>query len=367
MISVGILGFWASQAEIDQSTQAAGKVIASSRTQVIQSPDGGILEKLYVKEGDKVEKGQLLAVLDQTRTEAAYKETEAKSILLKADILRLRAEMKGVKPVFGHEFSAYPDLVNAEMILFEKRQKAINGDVAALTETMALAKEELEMNMPLVATGDVSKVDVLKLKRQIADINFQITTRQNKYFQDVQGEMSKAEGELGSVMQSLAQKKDAFEHTQIYAPATGLIKNVRFTTLGSSLKASDELLQIVPLEDDLLIEVKVKPKDIAKLKPGIPATVKIDAYDYTIYGTMSGTLVYLSPDALEEDLRKNEEPYFRVQVKTIGRNLSNAKSKEIDIQPGMTATVELITGSNTVLKYLIKPIIKTLDESMHEQ
>ena len=106
---------------------------------------------------------------------------------------------------------------------------------------------------------------------------------------------------------------------------------------------------------------------MAKLKPGIPATVKIDAYDYTIYGTLSGTLVYLSPDTLEEDLKRNEEPYYRVQVKTEGRNLSNAKSSEISIQPGMTATVELITGNNTVLKYLIKPIIKTLDESLHEQ
>lgn len=367
IVSLGLLLTWAWYAEIDQSTRASGQVIASSRSQVIQTPDGGILETLLVKQGDKVEKGQLLAVLDRTRSEAAFKETEAKSLAIQADIVRLKAEMLGKKPKFGDEFVAYPELISAQMSLFERRQKAIQEDVSALTSTLQLAKDELAMNMPLVATGDVSKVDVIKLKRQIADIQFQITTRQNKYFQDTQAELAKAEGELGSVRQSLAQRKDALDHTEIYASATGFIKNVRFTTIGSTLKASEELLQIVPIDDDLLIEVKVKPKDVARLKPGIPATVKIDAYDYTIYGTLSGTLVYLSPDTIEEDLKRNEDPYYRVQVKTNGRNLSNAKSSQIDIQPGMTATVELVTGSNTVLKYLIKPIIKTMDESLHER
>lgn len=367
IVAIAMLITWAWHAEIDQSTRVTGQVIPSSRSQVIQAADGGVLEKLLVKQGDQVEKGQLLAVLDRTRSEAAFKETEAKFIALQADIIRLKAEVLDKKPVFDETFKDFPELIQAQKTLYERRRQAIQEDISSLTTTMNLAKEELSMNLPLVQTGDVSKVDIIKLKRQIADIQFQITTRRNKYFQDAQAELAKAEAELGSVRQSLAQRKDALDRTDIFAPASGFIKNVRFTTLGSTLKSGEELLQIVPMDDDLLIEAKVKPKDVGKLKPGIPATVKIDAYDYTIYGTLSGTLVYLSPDTLEEDLKRNEEPYYRVQIKTEGRNLSNAKSSEIVIQPGMTATVELITGNNTVFKYLVKPIIKTLDESLHEQ
>lgn len=365
--AIAMLITWAWHAEIDQSTRVTGQVIPSSRSQVIQAADGGVLEKLLVKQGERVEKGQLLAVLDRTRSEAGYKETEAKFIALQADLIRLKAEVLDTKPVFDDTFNEFPELIQAQKTLYERRRKAIQEDISSLTTTMNLANEELQLNLPLVQTGDVSKVDVIKLKRQIADIQFQITTRRNKYFQDTQAELAKAEAELNSVRQLLAQRKDALDRTDIFAPAAGFINNVRFTTLGSTLKSGEELLQIVPMDDDLLIEAKVKPKDVGKLKPGIPATVKIDAYDYTIYGTLSGTLVYLSPDTLEEDLKRNEEPYYRVQVKTEGRNLSNAKSSEISIQPGMTATVELITGNNTVLKYLIKPIIKTLDESLHEQ
>jgi adhesin transport system membrane fusion protein len=367
IVAIAMLITWAWHAEIDQSTRVTGQVIPSSRSQVIQAADGGVLEKLLVKQGDQVEKGQLLAVLDRTRSEAAFKETEAKFIALQADLIRLKAEVLDKKPIFDETFKDFPELIQAQKTLYDRRRQAIQEDISSLTTTMNLAKEELSMNLPLVQTGDVSKVDIIKLKRQIADIQFQITTRRNKYFQDAQAELAKAEAELGSVRQSLAQRKDALDRTDIFAPASGFIKNVRFTTLGSTLKSGEELLQIVPMDDDLLIEAKVKPKDVGKLKPGIPATVKIDAYDYTIYGTLSGTLVYLSPDTLEEDLKRNEEPYYRVQIKTEGRNLSNAKSSEIVIQPGMTATVELITGNNTVFKYLVKPIIKTLDESLHEQ
>lgn len=371
MGSVTLLGAWAYVAEIDQSTRASGQVIASSRSQTIQTPDGGILEKLMVKEGTTVEKGQLLAVLDQTRTEAAFRETEAKKIALEADLIRLKAEVLDREPVFGAEFNRYPDLVSAQLTLFRKRQQAIKGDISALEDTLKLVKEELNLNLPLLDRGDVSKVEVLKLKRQVADINFQIQTRKGTYFKDAQAELAKAEAELNAVKQTLAQRKDALEHTHLYAPVKGIVKNVKHTTIGASLKSADTLMEIVPLDDDLLIEVKIHPKDIAQLKPGLPATIKIDAYDYSIYGSLSGKLVYISPDTIEDDRRrKDDEPYYRAQVKADGRqfqNGKNAKQQEIDIQPGMTATVELITGSNTVMKYLTKPIIKTLDEAMTER
>jgi adhesin transport system membrane fusion protein len=147
----------------------------------------------------------------------------------------------------------------------------------------------------------------------------------------------------------------------------GLVKNVRLTTLGAVVKPGEEVMQIVPADDDLIVEVRVRPQDVAHLKPGLPANVKIDAYDYTIYGSLNGTLTYLSPDTLSEDIKQNEQPYFRAQIKTSGRNFSARPNEKIDIQPGMTATVEIITGNNTVLRFLTKPMIKTVSESLHER
>ena len=368
MISLSILVGWAFFSEIEQSTQVVGQVIPSARSQVIQTPDGGILEKLYVKEGDKVEKGSMLAILEQTRMQAQFQETEAKTMQLRAEIARLTAEMLDRQIVFDSDIvREYPQIIHAQRALFQKRKQSIQEELSSLRESLALAEEELNINLPLLASGDVSKSEVIKLKRQVADIKTQITTKQNKYLQDTQSDLAKAQGDLASISQTMAQRKDALDHTQIYAPMTGIVKNIKFTTIGSSLKASDELMQIVPLDDDLLIEVKVKPKDIGNLKVGIPANVKIDAYDYTIYGSLAGTLVFIGADTINENLKYQEEPYYVARVKTTGRTLTHVKEGEIELQPGMTATVDLITGKNTVLNYLLKPITKTMDNALREK
>jgi len=251
--------------------------------------------------------------------------------------------------------------------LYEKRRSALREDLEALERSASLVRQELSLNEPLLAMGDVSEVDVIRLKRQLAEIEAQITTKQNKHFQDAQADLVKAEEELGSILQSVAQRQDALNHTELRAPLSGVIKDVRFTTLGAVIKSSEEVMQIVPSEDDLLIEVKVRPQDIAHLKPGLPANVKIDAYDYTIYGIMDGTLLYLSPDTLDEDIKQNEQPYYRALIKSTGKHFTGRPDEKIEIQPGMTATVDIITGRNTVLKYLTKPVIKTVSESLGER
>jgi adhesin transport system membrane fusion protein len=147
----------------------------------------------------------------------------------------------------------------------------------------------------------------------------------------------------------------------------GTVKNVRVTTVGASLKPGEELLELVPAEDDLIVEVRIRPQDVGYLRPDLPVTVKIDAYDYTIYGTLDGTLSYLSPDTLNEDIKPNEQPYYRAQVRINSRHFSSRPNEKIALQPGMTATAEIRTGTNTVLKYLTKPVIKTLSEAMRER
>lgn len=366
-LGIGTLITWAAYAEIDQTSRVTGTVIASSHSQNIQTSDGGIIEQLLVKEGSKVEKGELIAVLDQTRLRAAYQESNAKSAALKSQIARLRSEVLDIPLSFPAELNQYPQLVKYQKLLFEKRQQSINQEISALNEILKLAQEELAMNEPYLKTGDVAKTDILRLKRQVVDIKTQISSKQNKYFQDSQAELTKAQEELGALTQNIIQRKDSLDHTKIYAPMSGTVKNVKYTTIGAVLKPADELLQIVPSEDDLLIEVKIKPQDIAHIKPGIPAVVKIDAYDYTIYGTLKGTLTYISPDTIDENLKQNELPYYKALVTTSGHDLNTGKGKAIVTQPGMTATVELITGNNTVLKYILKPVIKTVAESMNER
>jgi len=367
LLSLVVAVGWAAVSEIDQVTRATGKVIASSRSQVVQAVEGGVLETLNVREGDAVQQGQLLAVLDKTRLNAQFQESRAKAVALGAQVARLKAEVYGTPLQLSADLRDYPDIAAAQTALLRKRLGALAEDLAALERSADLVRRELALNEPLLATGDVSEVDVIRLRRQLSDLQAQMTSRRNKQFQDAQAELARAEDELASVRQNVAQREDALSRTELRAPLAGTVKNVRVTTLGAVLKSGEELLQIVPAGDDLLVEVRIRPQDIAHLKPGLPAQVKIDAYDYTIYGMLDGTLSYISPDTLEEGLRANEQPYYRGLVTTRGLQFRKRPQEALEIQPGMTASVDIVTGRNTVLRYLTKPLIKTVDGAMGER
>jgi adhesin transport system membrane fusion protein len=360
---------WAYFAEIDQITRAPGSVISSARSQIIQSQDGGVIEELMVREGDVVQRDQVLVKIDGTRQQSSYLETRAKAAGLAITVARLQAEVLGREPRFPPEARAYPEFRDTQTMLFKKRQAAIKDELQSYENIKAIVQKELNMTRPLLKTGDVSATEVLRLERQMADTQSQITNRKNKYFQDTQAELSKALEDLAGVEQIMAQRKDQLTQTELRAPLHGIVKNVRVTTRGGVIRPGEEVMQIVPLEEDLVIEAKVSPADIAFIKTGMKATVKIDAYDYTIYGDLSGTLSYISADTLTENLnlQQGEQPYYRVQVKTDGRRFSARPDQKLDIQPGMTSTVEIKTGSNTVLKYLSKPVIKTLNQSLGER
>jgi len=368
LIGLGALFGWAYVSEIDQVTRASGQVIASSRSQIIQASDGGILVDLRVKEGVKVKQGDLLARLDATKLNAAYLESEARCAALQAQVVRLRAEVLNQKPVFDSELKRrHAEFVDNQSTLYQRRREALDAEIRILQESLELVRRELDLNLPLLATGDVSQTDILRLRRQASELQGQMTNRRNKYFQDTQAELAKAEEDLAGANQILAQRKSQLEQTELFAPVDGVVKNVRITTKGGVVRAGEEVMQIVPLDDDLVVEAKLKPADIAFVKPGLSAQVKIDAYDYTIYGALNGTVTYISADTLDENLRQGELPYYRVQVRTSGKALTTRPEQDLEIQPGMTATVEIKTGVNTVLKYLTKPLVKTLSESLGER
>lgn len=367
--AMALAGFlvWADWAELDQITRASGQVIASSRNQVIQVSEGGVLVELPVREGAQIRRGQLLARFDKTKAESIYLESAAKAAALRASVARLNVEVFGGELRFPAELAQYPEFRANQLALLKTRQGALREEVSALESSMMLVKEELEMNLPLLKTGDVSRSEILKLKRQVVDIEAQITNRRNKYLQDSQTDLVKAQEDLAGVLQVVTQRKEQLGFTEVRAPMDGIVRNVRLTTLGGVAKPGEEIMQIVPSNDDLIIEAKVKPADIAFIRPGLSAAVKLDAYDYTIYGRLKGEVIYISADTLNEDVRNNEKPYYRVQVKTSGRNLVGRSTDSIVIQPGMTGTVEINTGQKTVLSYLTKPITKTFSESMGER
>lgn len=366
-LTLGAALWWASWAELDQITRTTGQVIVSSRNQVIQAPDVGVLEELFVKEGGVVKKGQILVRFDRSKTETSFLESKAKLAGLRATVARLRAETTGGTLAFPPELDDYPEFRSNQATLYRNRQRAVNEEIASLHSFINLVREELNMNAPLVASGDVSRSEVLRLQRQMAELRGQITNRKNKYFQDAQAELSKTLEEIAGVEQVLAQRREQLAVTDIKSPMDGVVRNIKLTTQGAVARTGDEIMQIIPLDDDLIFEAKVKPIDIAYIKTGLPATIKLDAYDYAIYGAMHGNVTYISPDTLGEESRANNEaPAYRVQLKIKERKFAGAAGP-IEIQPGMTATIEIKTGSQTVLRYLTKPITKTLSESLGER
>lgn len=365
-VCVAMFLVWADWAELDQITRANGQVITTSRNQVIQASDGGVLSQIKVKEGDRVKRGQILVNFEQTKVEAGYLESLAKEAALRAAVARLRAEIFGGEPNFPKELAKYSEFRENQMALFKKRQSAFNEEIQALEHAESLIKQELEMNLPLLAKGDVSRADILRLQRQVVDVHGQITTKRGKYLQDSQAELVKAEEDLEGVHQIVAQRKDQLDSTAIVSPMDGIVRNVRLTTMGGVARAGDEILQIVPVDEDLLIEAKVKPSDLGFIKSGMPATIKFDAYDYSIYGVLRGSVTYISADTISETVQGVESPFYRIHIKANQDALSHGKER-IQIQPGMTAVIEVTTGKRTVLQYLTKPITKTMSESLGER
>lgn len=362
----GAIG-WAAIAEIDQVSRATGQVIPSGRVQVLQSSDGGVISDIHVREGEGVKKGQVLVELDRVRLAAAVDESRGRVAALRATQARIRAELFDQPLAFPADLSDFPEFIESQRELYDKRRAAQQQDIAALTRMLGLVRQELEMNRPLLEYGDVSRSEILRMERSVADIEGQIATRRNKYLQDLQTEYAKTEEELASAGQILTQRQSALQDTEIRAPAAGVVKNVRLTTIGGVLRPGDEVLQLVPTGEELIVEAKVSPADIAYVRKGQGASVKFDAYDPSIFGSASGTVTYVSPDTLTEQKGATEQVYYRVHVRVSTAAMRPRAGQPIEIQPGMTATTEIMTGRNTVLRFLLKPIIKTFSESFGER
>ncbi|MGE0859520.1 MAG: HlyD family type I secretion periplasmic adaptor subunit [Gammaproteobacteria bacterium] len=355
--------YWASHARLDEITRGDGLVVPSSREQVIQSLEGGILVELPVREGDIVERDQVLVRIDDTRSGASLREGEAKRQSLRAELARLQAEATGGEPQFAADLPA--EIVARERQAYSSRLTALRAAEQSLQHNLALAEQELAMTEPMVARGAVSEVEVLRLRRGIIELKGQIEDRRNSFRAEARGNQATREAELAGVEAILAARADEVKRSALRAPVRGVVKNIKITTVGGVIGPGQDIMELVPIEDQLLVEARIRPGDVAFLRPGQKATVKITAYDYTVYGSLHGHLEHISADTILDENPPHER-YYRVYVRTDTTELEGKRGR-LPIIPGMVASVELMTGEKTVLEYIMKPLLKMRDAALHER
>ena len=367
IICIGLLSLliWAWLFKLEEVSTGIGKVIPSSKEQVVQSLEGGILTKLYVHEGQIVQEGQVLAQLDPTRFASNVGESASLLLASQATAARLRAEVNGTSLKFPSEVLKERDLVEEETALYHSRRSNLEESLSGLQQALILVEEELQMTEPLVAKGAASEVEVLRLKRQATDLRNQMNDVRNQYLVKAREELAKANTDIETQLQVVKGKSDSLNRTLFKSPVRGIIKEIDVMTIGGVISQNGKLMTIVPLDEQLLVEARISPRDIAFIHPGQDALVKITAYDYSIYGGLKGKVSIISPDTLRDEV-KQDQFYYRVYIRTDSGKLMNKAGKQFSITPGMVATVDIKTGEKTILDYLIKPFNKA-QEALRER
>ncbi|GAA0746427.1 HlyD family type I secretion periplasmic adaptor subunit [Ideonella azotifigens] len=361
LATVVAAGTWASMTKVEEITRTDARVVPDGREQVIASLEGGILRELMVKEGSEVKIGQPLARLDPTRFESQQNEGEVKQLALQATMVRLRAEASGANSLnFPPELAAKPKLVSIEIEAFNARKQLLNEAVASYQRSIGLVQKELNMAESMSARGLMSEVEVMRLRRQIGEMQQQSTERRSRFRQEASTEMLRVQSDLAQIEQQMVAREDMVRRTVIESPVVGLVKNIRNNTLGGVVNPGAAIMEIVPLTSRMLVEARIKPSEIGFVKVGQVAEIKLSAYDYNLYGGLRGTVDSISPDALGDAERNNGGPdntYFRALVRVDHSSLE-AGGKALPVRPGMTATVEINTGERTVLEFVLRPLLK---------
>ncbi|MBA8064907.1 HlyD family efflux transporter periplasmic adaptor subunit [Citrobacter freundii] len=349
-----ILGIWAYFGTLDEVSTGSGKVIPSSREQVLQSLDGGILAELTVREGDKVQANQVVARLDPTRSESNVGESAARYRASLASSARLNAEVNDLPLTFPNALNAWPDLIASETRLYKSRRAQLADAMVELQDALVSVNKELAITQRLEKSGAASHVEVLRLQRQKSDLGLKITDLRSQYYVQAREALSKANAEVDMLAAILKGREDSVTRLTVRAPMRGIVKNIQVTTIGGVIPPNGEMMEIVPVDDHLLIETRLSPRDIAFIHPGQRALVKITAYDYAIYGGLEGVVETISPDTIQDKV-KPEVFYYRVFIRTHQDYLQNKLGRHFSIVPGMIATVDIKTGEKTIVDYLIKP------------
>ena len=406
-VSLGCLAVWANFAELDEVTRGEGKVIPSSKTQVIQNLEGGILADILVREGQIVEVDEVLVRIDNTAAESNKRELEGRYYALRAAIARLEATIEGKEEIdFADDIREnYPEEIDGQILLFEAQNAQLESQVSVLEtdknqrkqeinelvsrrntvkHSLDLARQEMSLTRPLVNKGLMPKLDLIRMERQIGDLEGEIKTinagipraksalkgaeeRINELVLSMRAELfdelNRTRVELKSVSETLFASTDRVTRTEVRSRVRGTVKELKFNTVGGVIPPGADIIEIVPLDDTLLIEAQVRPADIAFLRPNQDAMIKVSAYDFSIYGGLEASLEHISADTIKDE---NGDSFYRVYLRT-SKNSLERHGEVLPIIPGMTATAEILTGKKTVLEYILKPILKARDRAMRER
>ena len=414
ILTLGVCAFclifliWAHFAKLEEVTRGDARVVPSSKIQVVQNLEGGILAELAVHDGQIVQKGDVLLRIANTSAKSQYRDSRTQYLTLEAMIARLKAEIADKTPQFPQEvLTEAPTVAHSEQALYDSQLDQFKSNIAVLSDQLVqkqqeiaglqskqqtlsrsldLAKQERDMTAPLVANGAASKLELVKLERGLTDLQGQIDDvkisipqaeaarneaqkriqeKTATFHSDAQAELNKHTAELAALSQQIFAQHDRVTRTEVRSPVRGTIKDVKVTTIGEVIKPGEDLVEIVPLEDTLLVKAKVRPADVAFLHPGQPAMVKITAYDFSIYGGLKAQVEDISADTIKDDT-PNGGTFFRVTLRTEKNSLGKG-DKPLPIIPGMTASAEILTGQKSVLDYLLKPLLKARDEALHER
>lgn len=360
-----ILLIWAALSDVDEITKGQGNIIPSSREQVVQSLEGGILASLEVREGAIVEKGQAIAYLDETRFESSLDESRSryKANLIKA--ARLKAEVSSGAFVIPDDVKQDTELVNAEQRLYKSRKERLEQSVKGVTDSLGLYRREEMILQRLVKSGASSEVELIRLKRTISELESKKQELRNEYVVNAREQLAEVNKELEELESVIRARDDALQRAKVVSPVRGIVKNIEVNTIGGVIAPGGKIMDIIPLDDQLIVEAKISPQDIAHIRLNDPALVKITAYDYAIYGGLDGEVILISPDTLQDEIQR-DHVYYRVLIRTRRDVLMNKAGKEFQIFPGMVAEVDIKTGSKSILRYLVKPLNRA-NEALRER
>ncbi|MBH9576438.1 MULTISPECIES: HlyD family type I secretion periplasmic adaptor subunit [Inhella] len=357
---------WASLAEVDEVARAEGRIVPDGQIQIISSLEPGLLGELLVKEGELVAKGQELVRLDPTRMEAAQNEGQVRRLALLATATRLRAEANGSEPKFPPELADAKKFTDAELESFRSRRKLLEETLAGMSNSMALVNKELAVARQMAAQGLMSNVEVMRLTRQLGEMQVARQERINRFRQEASSELVRVQNDLAAVEEQMVVKDDVLKRTVLTSPVDGVVRSVKINTVGGVVTTGAPILEIAPMGGRVLVEARVKPRDIGFVGIGQKAEVKLSGYDVNIYGGLSGRVDYISPDAAGESEKSAEAGYYRVLVVSERNTLKKLKGKQLPLIPGMAATVDIRTGERSVLSYLVRPMLKS-QEALRER
>lgn len=360
-----ILLIWAALSDVDEITKGQGKIIPSSREQVVQSLEGGILSSLEVREGAIVEKGQAIAYLDETRFESSLDESRSryKANLIKS--ARLNAEVSGSEFVIPELVKKDTALVEAEQRLYKSRKERLGQSIKGVNNSLQLYRREEMILQRLVKSEASSEVELIRLKRTISELESKKQELHNEYVVNAREQLAESNKELEELESIMRARDDSLQRAKVVSPVRGIVKNIEVNTIGGVIAPGGKIMDIIPLDDQLIVEAKISPQDIAHIRLNDAALVKITAYDYAVYGGLEGEVILISPDTLQDEIQR-DHVYYRILIRTSKDALINKAGKEFQIFPGMVAEVDIKTGSKSILRYLVKPLNRA-NEALRER